>query len=621
MALGSRYKFNFTSLLGIQYEGILKQEGYGGTVEQLAFMPGRNFCILSYDKTNANILHPIRGSQLTVRLSLQPLQIAEFVLSNNRTWYIELTGDNGFEWYGWMQPQNSMNYNPYGLRELELQFSDNLGALQNTPDTIMDSFLIELQPFTDMIERNIGYTDIALPVTISTSVRHADFAPETANDTAHLEQAMTLDVNGQEQQPAYDILSKMLRMLHCIVYQKGGNWVVENLIDKTLASYPTDLLADYKIAGRGLNVRFESPLSKTTGRSYHYQIRHTQRNRDFADYIPSGPNKGFAFWEQVGFLATEMFSLLTISGKNYYNVLGNYVASNTNSADYYVNDGGTVTEGESIRVFLNYEPTPGLGFDVDARVAIVVTDSGSTEYWLRNDAVWDTTPFILTGDTQITAILNTPLPAPVNGTINIRIYRPLVSSLGTTYNSSTAYIRFGFADVLASKVSENTDLKLFKSIATKDNRGMREAEKFETIGLQFDTEFSPNEASFWQFQDYISFIYDSTGTRLDSKFISDYDAEERSLTQFATNTAMRLLAKTQVIIEADLYGQDLNIGDIYTVNIPGLPANLPCVVIAYDFDIKNDRYNTVLAYISYDDIDTIDQERFWLQQNQDETNE
>ena len=621
MALGSKYQCDFISLLGVTYQAIIKQEGYGGSVIVLPFLPGRNFAVLAYDKTNTDILHPIRGSQFSLTLSLEPSQIEEFVLAENRDWYIEVTGDNGLEWYGWLQPQTSMNYNPYGLREITLQFSDNLGALQNTPDNIMNQFLVELQPLTDMIERELSYTDIALPVTISTSVRHTDFSPEKANDTIHLEQGLTLDYNGQEPQSAYDLLSKMLRLLHCVVYQKAGTWVVENLIDKSLALYPDSLLDFYQILNRGMNIRFDAPLSKSVARSHHYAIRHTQQNRDFSLWVPSGPNKGFTFWEQFGTLATEMFDLVVLSGKNWFKILGNYVSTNANSADYYANDGGAVKEGESVRVFLNYEPTPGLGFDVDARVAITVVDSGSTVHWLRADAVWDTTPYILTGDTEINGILNIPIPAPVDGTAMIRIYRPLVPSLGTTYNSSTTYMRFAYAEILASNVAVNEDLKLFKSVARKDNRGLKELQEFETIGLQFDTEFSPNGAAFWQFDQYISFTYDSTGTRLDSKFYSDYDAEERSITQFANNANMRLLAKPQIYIEATLYGNGLSIGDIYTIDLPGLPAGLIFVVVAYEHDLKNDTYNTTLAYISYDATDTIDMFRYWLLQIQDDIND
>lgn len=618
MALGNKYECNFTSLLGVTYQAIIKQEGYSGNVIVLGFLPGRNFAVLSYDKTNTDILHPIRGSQFSLTLSLEPSQIEEFVLAGNRDWYIEVAGDNGFEWYGWMQPQTSMNYNPYGLREITLQFSDNLGALQNTPDNIMNDFLIELQPLTNMIERQLSYTDIALPVTISTSVRHTDFSPETANDTIYLEQGLTLDYNGQEPQPAYDLLSKMLRLLHCIVYQKAGEWVVENLIDKSLELYPDSLLDTFSILNRSMNIRFDAPLSKSVARSYHYQIRHTQQNRDFSSWIPSGPNNGFTFWEQFGTLATEMFDLLELNGKNYFEVLGNYVSTNADSADYYANDGGSVKEGEIVIIFLNYEYTPSLGFDVDARVAITVVDSGSTVHWLRADAVWDTTPYILTGDTEINDILNLSIPAPVDGTAVIRIYRPLVPSLGTTYNSGTTYVRFAYAEILASNVAENEDLKLFKSVARKDNRGLKELQEFDTIGLQFDTEFSPNGADFWQFDKYISFTYDSTGTRLDSKFFSDYDAEERSITQFANNANMRLLGKPQIYIELTLYGNGLNVGDIYTINVPGLPEGLIFVVLAYDHDLKNDTYNAILAYISYDETDTIDMFRHWLLQIQDD---
>lgn len=618
MALGNKYECNFTSLLGVTYQAIIKQEGYSGNVIVLGFLPGRNFAVLSYDKTNTDILHPIRGSQFSLTLSLEPSQIEEFVLAGNRDWYIEVAGDNGFEWYGWMQPQTSMNYNPYGLREITLQFSDNLGALQNTPDNIMNDFLIELQPLTNMIERQLSYTDIALPVTISTSVRHTDFSPETANDTIYLEQGLTLDYNGQEPQPAYDLLSKMLRLLHCIVYQKAGEWVVENLIDKSLELYPDSLLDTFSILNRSMNIRFDAPLSKSVARSYHYQIRHTQQNRDFSSWIPSGPNNGFTFWEQFGTLATEMFDLLELNGKNYFEVLGNYVSTNADSADYYANDGGSVKEGEIVIIFLNYEYTPSLGFDVDARVAITVVDSGSTVHWLRADAVWDTTPYILTGDTEINDILNLSIPAPVDGTAVIRIYRPLVPSLGTTYNSGTTYVRFAYAEILASNVAENEDLKLFKSVARKDNRGLKELQEFDTIGLQFDTEFSPNGADFWQFDKYISFTYDSTGTRLDSKFFSDYDAEERSITQFANNANMRLLGKPQIYIELTLYGNRLNVGDIYTINVPGLPEGLIFVVLAYDHDLKNDTYNAILAYISYDETDTIDMFRHWLLQIQDD---
>jgi hypothetical protein len=175
MALATKYTFSFASVLdGELHTIVMKQEGYGGSPIALPYMVGRNFMVLSYDKGNANLLHPIRGSQLTLRVSLEPSQIQEFVLADNRTWYIEWTGANGWEWYGWLQPQTSINYTPYGLRELELQFSDNLGALQTAPDTILQNSFVYLQTIQEMIERQLSYTDVNLPVTISTSVRHAN---------------------------------------------------------------------------------------------------------------------------------------------------------------------------------------------------------------------------------------------------------------------------------------------------------------------------------------------------------------------------------------------------------------------------------------------------------------
>lgn len=617
MALSSRYTFDFQTVLDGETHSInIKQEGYGGSPEALPYLPGRDFMTLSYDKSNPNYMHPVRGSQLTLNISLEPSQIQEFVLADNRTWYIEWTSASGWEWYGWMQPQPSVNYNPYGLRELSLQFSDNLGSLQNTPDNVMDSAFVELQPFSEMIERELGLTDISLPVTISTSVRHLDYPYETGEETAHLEQSMTLDFNGQQPQKAYDILSKLLRMLHCFVFQYGGQWVVTNPIDNYLAGYIDNLFTAFQIADRGLNVRFEAPLSKTTSRGYHYQIRHTQQNRDFHLWVPSGPNKGFTNWEQVGTLATEMFDLTTISGKNYFKILGNYVVGTPDSTDYYMNDGGSVSQGEMIRVYLNYEYT--FAGAVDARVAII-NDVSGTIYYLTTAATWTTSLTILTGDADINAILNLPIPADDSGNISIRIYRPAVASLPGTYNPTTSYMRFAYAEVLASKTAEPTDLKLFKSIGLLDNRGLREDEKFETMGLQYDREFSPNGSTFWQYSQYVSFIFDSTGSRLDSKFISDYDSDERALTEFAVNTFMRLFAKTQIYIEVELYGKALRIGDIYTADIPGLPSGLSFIVVAYEWNVQADRYSATLAYIEYDTVDTIGMQRFWLQQSQEDT--
>lgn len=622
MALANRYQFSFVTLKDSETVTItIQQEGYGGSLEILDFMPGRDFLKLGYDKTNSNLLWPIRGAQLTLKISLQPSEIAEFVLSENRDWFIIVTATGGFEWRGWYQPQTSVTYSPYGLREIVLQFSDNLGALQNSPDTILARFFVERQSFKTMIERLLGYTDISLPIVYSNTITHTDFSTLPVQEIAFLEQAMTLDFNGQEPQSAYDILSKLLRLLQSVVYQKNGYWVIENWIDKKDAATPIDLLTDYKVSGRGLNVRFESPLSKVTGKSYHYQIRHTQKNRDFSTYIPSGPNKGFADWEQFGLLGSEMFDLITISGKNWFKVLGNYVSTVQDSRDYYENLGGNVTQGENVVVYFNYEVTPGLGFDVNAQFAILLTEAGTnTPYYLRNDLVWDqtATPFIISGDIDIQAVINVATIAPVTGVLTFRVYRPDVPSLGSTYNTTSTFVRVAYCEVLASKVSNPTDYKLFKSVATKQRKGLRNSEAFETIGLQYDTEFSPNEAAFFEYDDFISFIFDSAGLRLNSKFYSGYDSNVKSLTQFATNTYMRLFAKTQIFVEADLYGKNLNVGDIYTLDIPGFATPYTFVCVAYDHDIKNDLYSAIFAYIDYDPVDSITQNRYWIQQNQDD---
>lgn len=618
MALADKYTFTFSSVLdGEEHTFTIQQDGYAGAVETLEFLPGRDFMILQYDTSNPVFLHPVRGSQLTLKLVLTPEQIEEFTLAETRTWFVIWTSNQGWEWRGWLQPQISTNYNPYDLGVIELQFTDNLGALQNTPDNVMNSAFVELQPFEEMIERELSLTDISLPVSISTSVRHADYPGEKVHETAHLEQAMTLDYNGQDAQSAYSILAKMLRMMHCVVFQNNGEWVIFNPIDREASSYGIDLLQQYDIVARSLNVRFEAPLSKTTGISYHYQIRHTQENRDFKTYIPTGPAKGFTFWQQVGLLGNEIFGINTVSGKNYFVVRGNFFAGNADSTDYYVNDGGSVTRGEPIRVYLNYEIT--FNDVVNPRVSIT-NDVAGTIYYLTVNRDWTTTLTILTGEDTIKEILNTDIPANDDGTIQIRIYRPEVPSAGA-YNPTQSYMRFAYAEILAAKSSEPTDLKLFRSIGKKDNRGLREDEKFETIGLQFDTEFSPNEAAFWQYDKYISFIFASDGTRLDSKFISDYNSEEKPLTEFAVNTYMRCFAKPQLYIEAQLYGKALRIGEIYTASIPGLPDNLSFMVTAYSWDVQNDIYNAILSYVSYDNNDTIEMQRFWLQQSQEEPNE
>lgn len=622
MALGNRYTFTFQSLIdGEDFTILIKQEGYAGTVETLQYLPGRSPVVLSYDKNNSNLLHPIRGSQLTVNVSLTPTQIQEFVLAENRTWYVELTGANGFEWYGYLQPQPSTNYSPYGLRQLDLQFSDNLGSLQNTPDTILANSFIYLQSLAEMIERELSYTDISLPVTFATSVSHEDFAPDYIQDTVFLEQIMCNDFNGNQPQMAYDLLGKMVRMLQSTVYQKAGSWVVENWIDKSLAPYPVDLLANYEVLGRGLNVRFESPLSKVTARSYHYQIRHVISNRAFSLYIPTGPNKGFESWEQQGTLATEIFSLVSSGGVDYLGVLGNYVSSVGNSADDYQNDNiVSITAGDQMKLYLNYDNTfSGIG-TVNPRIALRFTGQPSGNvYWMNNLNEWTLgSRIILQGDAEIQNALSVSTLAPEDGFATIQILRPDVPSLGVTYNSATSYIRFSYADFGAGKSVFDSDYKLFKSVGVKNNRGLRENEKFETIGLAFDNEFYPNATS--NFENYICLLYDSTGTRLDGNFISDYNpiSQPWGPTEFAANTYMRLFAKPQLYIEAELRGKGLNIGDVFTVDIPGLPTGLVFVVVAFDYDIKNDQYSTLLAYISYDATDTITMERVWLQQNQDD---
>ena len=622
MALGNRYTFTFESLLDKEeFTVILKQEGYAGTLETLEFLPTRSPIVLSYDKNNANIMHPIRGSQLTLLISLTPAQIQEFILAGNRDWYIELTGSQGFQWYGWLQPQTSVNYNPYGVRQLELQFTDNLGALQTTPDTVLQDSFVALQSLRSMIERQLSYTDINLPVSILTSVRHADEIYNYIQDTVHLEQILCNDINGEQPQMAYSLLSKMARLLQCVVYQRGGEFLVDNWIDKYIGGYPQDLLDSFKIVGRGFNVRFESPLSKVTARSYHYNVRHVIANRDFNVYVPTGPNKGFTDWEQFGTLATEIFSLFQSGNIDFLQILGNYVATNANSTDYYENINAVeIAEGAPMKLYVNYNNTfSGVG-TVNPRIALRF-EVGVDEYYLNEDNEWEltATPIILTGDAAIDKAKSVTTYAPGTGFATVRIYRPEVPSLGTTYNSGTAYIRYSYVDFGVGKSNIETDLKLFKAVGTKNNKGVRQNEQFETIGLAFDTEFYPTVGNLL-FDQYVSLLYDAAGDRLSGDFISDYmpTSIPYGPTEFAANTYMRLFAKPQLYVEAELIGKGLYVGDVYTLSIPGLPDNLSFVVAAYDYDIKNDTYSALLAYIDYDDVNTITMERFWLQQNQDD---
>jgi len=87
----------------------------GLTSDFVEFKPTYKSATLSTDA----LLIYADGGQMTVRVSLTPTQIQEFVLAENRDWYIEVTGTGGFEWYGWFQPQSSLTYSPYDLRQLE----------------------------------------------------------------------------------------------------------------------------------------------------------------------------------------------------------------------------------------------------------------------------------------------------------------------------------------------------------------------------------------------------------------------------------------------------------------------------------------------------------------------
>jgi len=619
MALGNKYSFTFLTVKdGEQFVILIKQEGFAGTVEQLDFMPGRNFVILGYDRNNANLLWPIRGSQLTVIISLQPAQIAEFVLADNKTWFIEVTGANGFEWYGWLQPQTSANYTPFGLRELTLQFSDNLGSLQNSPDNVFQDAFIALQPIKTMIERQVSYTNITLPFVYNTSVRlHGQAVP--IHEYTYLEQIMCLDLNGVEPQMAYTLLSKELRLMQSTIYQKGGNWVIDNFIDKSLALYPASLLSNFEILSRGLNVRFESPLSKATGKSFHYNTRHAIKNRDFTQYVSVGPNQGFIDWEQFGTLATAIYSQVIIAGISYFGVLGNYVGSVANSTDTYEQTGITVAASSQMKLFLNYNNTfSGVGL-VNARISLKF-QSGANVYYLNTENEWilTGTPIVLIGETEINYITSRTSLAPAEGEVTIVIYRPEVPVLGTTYNSGTSYIRYSYADFGIGKDVLDTDYKVFKSLGRKDNQGVRPNEVFETIGLAFDNEIYPNPSSL--FEDYVSLFYDDVGDKVPGDFISDYmpTSKEWGPTEFATNTYMRLFAKPQLYIEVDLYGKNLNVGDIYEVDIPGFATPYKCVVVAFDWDIKNDKFSALLAYISYDEVDTIVKDSVWILQRQED---
>jgi len=397
MALATKYTFSFASVKdGELHSIVIKQEGYGGSPIALPYMVGRDFMVLSYDKGNANLMHPIRGSQLTLRVSLEPSQIQEFILADNRTWYIEWTSDAGWEWYGWLQPQTSENYSPYGLGELELQFTDNLGALQTCPDTVLQDSFVALQTLGTMIERQLSYTDISLPVTFSTSVRHESEIYDFIQDTTYLEAVMCLDFNGDEPQDAHALLSKMARLLQCTVYQNAGNWVVENWIDKALAGYPNDILDNYLIVERSLNIRFESPLSKVIARSYHYQIRHVISNRDFSIYISVGPNQGFLNWEQDGSLTTVIYSLFQSGGINYFGVLGNYVSSNANSYDWYQSSTAAVAEIEAnnpLKIYISYNNTfSGVGTVNPRGMMFIVSDFSPLINSYGLFCVWKTCP-------------------------------------------------------------------------------------------------------------------------------------------------------------------------------------------------------------------------------------
>ncbi len=623
MALASRYTFSFYSLIDSeQFSVVIKQEGYTGYPDALEFLPGRNPITLSYDKTNASLLHPIRGGQLTINLSLEASDLEEFVLADNRTWFIEVTGTNGFEWYGWMQPQSSIIYSPYGIGTIGLQFSDGLGALQTTPDNVLSTAFVEKQSLTEMIERLVSYTDIDLPVTINTTVKH-DGEIGTANDTVFLEQALSLDYNGQQPQNAYDLLSRILRLIHCTIYQKNGTWVVENLIDKSLLPYPDDLTINFQVLDKSLIVRFESPLSKVTAESRHYEIRHTQNNRDFAiaNFDMSDNFLNFPDWVQQGTNATAMVNAVTLGGKQYARIFGNYVASNGNSTDYLENSGGSVEEGQTVRIFVAFENVLSTPSDITPQFAIELNESGNTWWFSASSMTFIDQPTPILNTSDILSNIGQQVIIPASGTIKFRIYRPIIPSLGTTYNSGVNYCRWAYAEALAGKQNVDNEYKLFRCVGTKDNRGLRENEKFDTIGLAFDREVAPPTETAIDYDAYVSLFYDEDGAQLTGDFVSDYMATSQpwGLTEFAVNTYMRLFAKPQLYVEAALYGKGLSVGDIYEIDVPGFASAYLFVVVAFDYDIRNDTYNVLFSYISYDSVDTITMQNYWLQQNQNDS--
>ncbi len=602
--VGLKYYLEYINIVGDKYLCNIFKKNYTGLATEI-------FGSVTIEKGSVkDHLDPIRGTGLTLELEANTnLTLEDLYTENEQDFTVQLYKNDVINFLGYLKPDGVFQDFVRDEWRLSLECIDGLGALKNLSFVDTNGFqFVGKYTALDIIYNCLKRSGILLNINTSINILYDGLAANNNTDILDkiylsTERYFKKDGNTQGEgtiTSCEDVLKSILEVFCAVITQKDGEWFIYK--PNEIYTNSNVLFRRYNTDNNFVNIRTLN-INKVLGSQIdNFYPHHSGGNQRIEI---KGADSAFRIGYKYGFLNG------LLANRNFIHNINDYSPYQILSPTSVVFDASTnlglrmstFLEGGSNTLVaksenLNLNSGDSFSFNINITAANELIKFpfrvrlGS--YYMNDRGEWSLTPVFITYRIGILSTLQTSrivtnsfvlnsLPLPVNGVLNVEVYRPnRVTSNNTAYgiiNSLDIVNTFAGNNIVGEFHTVQRAVKI--SSLVKDNK---EVLNGDNVGIVY------NGAIFKEDQTTLTSSWNRKG------IIGSY-----KLLQISAEEELRISQKPTKIFTGDAYGfiDYLSLININNVGTKFMP-------IEWSYDTKSNICRLKSLGLFADEISDID---------------
>ena len=583
-----KYWFEFTDVKTIVHRVEISDATFVGDSTQIY-----GSCSLEYSETK-DTLEPVRGSGLQIDLEADSsLTFYDLYSEEERTFSVVYTRATEILFNGWLSPEGIYESLVSDKWIISLDCTDGLGFLKNLSyvEDATGLLFSGKQSLLEIIVNCLKRTKT--PQNILTSVKiYYDGLNQTLNtfDNVYFNADRFIkDDNNTTIMNCEEVLKSVLEPFGAVITSFKGEWLIYK--PNSLVDFSSQIFFTYNNLGVALNptsrtIDFAFDLGSQIDSYYPHHVNGNQQKTIKSSIGAYRINYKYglvkSFFNNLYLRSNTIFPFLyieewTIDDVNQVdfpsNDLGLILDIITNSApstliltsDSFNFEQGNVLEFNAAFVhYGNYNYSPAARID-QVLFKVILTDGVDT-YYLNNDGEWVSSTAFISANIQKTQIdfRLTSNNMPINGSVNIEIWRPKVLFSISGSVDKVLLSKCGFSPA-------GQELDDIKGENHTFQRTLKPSSKIKDIKTVFNGD---NESD-----TYAGAIYKADQTTTTDLWTRQGAQETKPLLQIMGEDRMKMYSKPLQVYKGDVYGY-FNYLSLVTIN--GLTGKFMPTTYSYD---------------------------------------